>query len=174
MALTKDRKKLLIEKFGDGKCVTAGSALMAAKADLDGKFTLYPDDMRFLRDTSNCLEEEGTEESGTEETGGETSTTPTAGVLQRTSTDPLIPSEIKIGKTNWFNAEWKNIGGSKWIGVMGVKLTDKNGTVYTYEGDTSYPSSIAAGETKILWSKVPVPSTLATGEMSVDWILTEV
>jgi hypothetical protein len=107
-------------------------------------------------------------------------TTPTSGAnVQRTKTDPKLPSKLRIGDYNWFGFEVKNYGDTKWRGMVGIKLTgkDSNGTAistFSYKGDETKLQTVTAGETKFLWVHCIVDSTFDAGTVTkTEMLLTE-
>jgi len=79
-----------------------------------------------------------------------------------------FPSPITLGKDNWFGIEVKNDGTKTWVGYIGVKLTAADGTPWSYTGDNTMATSVAAGVTKYIWCKASVPATLGTGNIAVS------
>jgi hypothetical protein len=169
MVITATRKAALITEFGDSSgCITSDSWLKAVVEDLDGKFSLYTDDFDFLtKNIGYCSSTPGA-------TGTPGTTTPGAGVLQKTTTPPIYPASWKIGKTEWCGQEFTNIGTGSWKGYLGVKITDSKGAVWEYPGDPTYTYVVATGVTRTLWAHVPTPAGMAEGTASVEIVLNQV
>ena len=80
--------------------------------------------------------------------------TPTLRVL------PGQPPTIKVGEYTWFGWEFKNVGDTKWTGMVGVKLVDASGNIFSWTGDNTKKQSILAGEIKTLWAYCLVDPTI--------------
>jgi len=81
-----------------------------------------------------------------------------------------MPDDIVLGSQNWIGSTWRNVGdqsGRYWIGV---RLQDEEGTDWRYTGDSTYASTILAGEEKELWVAFTPPTSLV-GSLRVFLIL---
>jgi len=67
---------------------------------------------------------------------------------------------IKKGQETWFGYQIKNMGAEAWKGWMGVALYDETGKTYQYTGDPNYTTILQPGETKTIFAKFLVPTTL--------------
>lgn len=73
---------------------------------------------------------------------------------------PGQPPMIKTGEYTWFGWEFKNMGDLKWTGMVGVKLVDASGKIFSWTGDSTKKQSILAGEIKTLWAYCLVDTTI--------------
>lgn len=75
----------------------------------------------------------------------------------------MSPSELKPGEDSWIRADFKNNGArSKEKYYLGVVLTDRDGTKWTFENSEQYASIFEAGETKTLRLRFTVPTYMDT------------
>jgi hypothetical protein len=158
MTITETRKNDLATRFGgDAQCINKGSLLDAITKDVTDEFILYTDDVIFLKDNIDWCAGDGEK------------IVDVTLVLDASNTN--VPQTWKTGTSEYVKATLKNTGDVKWKGYMGVRLTDKNGVEYEYNGDESYAKTIAAGSSSPLYATVMPAASLSDGIMQVMLIL---
>jgi hypothetical protein len=95
--------------------------------------------------------------------------TPTLRVL------PGQPPTIKVGEYVWFGWEFQSVGDTKWVGTVGVKLVDEDGTEFKWIGDNTKKQTVNIGEIKTLWAYCLIPTNTikANGNTKIYALLTK-
>jgi len=132
-------------------------------------------DIAFVVTAGNYDKQYVTLEKEAEETE-EVETTPIIGAILRATLregSSTVPEPVVLGDTNWFGWEFENVGDTTWKGMVGVKITDETGNIFSYTGDSTKKQSILAKEIKKLWVTTTVTGINVDEDLEIKALLTK-